>query len=285
MTVLILTSKNHIYANYLLGSLLRAGLFDEHKVVVFEQDAVYPGKSMPQGLAKYWTESGPHYVVPQIVKQVLFLVLRGLLRMTNAVDSPYYPYYVNVHPAFTRELCNGINRDAVVTRIGQLQPDILMSLYSKEIISRRILRIPRLGCVNVHPAFLPEYRGVSPTFWCLTNGEDHAGATLHHLDSGIDTGQIISQVRRSTKGIRTEHALYMVLTRLASDLIRNFMEQSPAPKSSEHRAAGDAGKRNYHSLPSKEAVKKFRERGCKFFTLREMIFDAFTRKERKTVER
>src|SRR6266545_4679095 len=55
--------------------------------------------------------------------------------------------------------------------------------------------IPRLGCVNVHPSFLPRYRGPSPIGWQLFNGEAFLGVTLHRMDVGFDTGPVLLQWR------------------------------------------------------------------------------------------
>ena len=47
--------------------------------------------------------------------------------------------------------------------------------------------------VNIHNGPLPKYRGVNPINWALKNNENSHGVTLHHIDEGIDTGDIIDQ--------------------------------------------------------------------------------------------
>lgn len=46
---------------------------------------------------------------------------------------------------------------------------------------------------NIHFSLLPKYRGCYPTAWALINNETETGATLHKIDAGIDTGDIIAQ--------------------------------------------------------------------------------------------
>ena len=52
----------------------------------------------------------------------------------------------------------------------------------------------QLASVNIHPSMLPRYRGPSPLFWQLRDGLRVVGVTLHHMNSSIDSGDIVSQM-------------------------------------------------------------------------------------------
>ncbi len=58
-------------------------------------------------------------------------------------------------------------------------------------IPAHILSIPKLGFFNFHFALLPSYRGASPVFWQIRNGEPFGGLTIHRMDEGWDTGPIV----------------------------------------------------------------------------------------------
>lgn len=60
-------------------------------------------------------------------------------------------------------------------------------------IPPRLLTLPRLGCLNVHPSLLPTGRGPEPVFWTLRHGERRTGVTIHLMDEGFDTGPILAQ--------------------------------------------------------------------------------------------
>jgi methionyl-tRNA formyltransferase len=60
-------------------------------------------------------------------------------------------------------------------------------------IPRSILTIPRLGCLNVHPSLLPANRGSEPLFWTFREGQRQTGVTIHLMDEGMDTGDIVAQ--------------------------------------------------------------------------------------------
>lgn len=68
----------------------------------------------------------------------------------------------------------------------------LVNSYSM-ILHEDLLSIPRHGAINVHGSLLPKYRGANVLNWVLINGEIKTGVTIHYVDRGIDTGDIIAQ--------------------------------------------------------------------------------------------
>jgi len=211
MKVLILTSKDHLYANVVLNKLIRSGILGDHIVIVFEQDWIIPNKNKFAALFRYFKIAGRYYVISQIIKQYIFLTLRCLNTKKNNKESPFYPYYINDLRYFYRRAFKGFNSKNAFEYIKEINPDLIISIFSKEIIPEEILKIPKYGCVNLHPALLPFYKGISPTFWVLANNEFRTGITLHYMDSGIDTGPIISQKEIIIKGFKTEHSIYIYI--------------------------------------------------------------------------
>jgi len=81
-----------------------------------------------------------------------------------------------------------------VKKLRRIKPDVIYVWSYPMILPPAILEIPKYGCVNVHMGLLPEYRGINGVRWALLNGEPKTGVTIHFMDAGIDTGDIISQV-------------------------------------------------------------------------------------------
>lgn len=71
--------------------------------------------------------------------------------------------------------------------------DIAFSIYYRKIISKKIIECTKEGIVNIHPSLLPGYRGPVPGMWALLNNERKLGVTMHYINEGIDTGDIIDQ--------------------------------------------------------------------------------------------
>lgn len=60
-------------------------------------------------------------------------------------------------------------------------------------IPSSVLRIPTHGALNIHPSMLPKYRGPEPIQWAIRRGDTEFGITLHRMDDGFDTGNVIVQ--------------------------------------------------------------------------------------------
>jgi methionyl-tRNA formyltransferase len=76
-------------------------------------------------------------------------------------------------------------------KISGLKPDAIVVVAYGKIIPPSLLKLPPLGCVNVHASLLPEYRGAAPIQWALINGEEKTGITTMRMDEGLDTGDTL----------------------------------------------------------------------------------------------
>lgn len=80
-----------------------------------------------------------------------------------------------------------------IDKITDIAPDLIVTAAYGKILPASILKIPRLGCINVHASLLPKYRGAAPIQWCIFNGDTKTGITFMEMDVGMDTGAIIQQ--------------------------------------------------------------------------------------------
>src|SRR5215471_4539592 len=78
-----------------------------------------------------------------------------------------------------------IKTNEEVRRIFEsLAPDACVVTAYGKILPEWLLRIPRLGCINVHSSLLPKYRGAAPVNWAIANGETRTGVTIMQMDAG-----------------------------------------------------------------------------------------------------
>jgi len=77
--------------------------------------------------------------------------------------------------------------------IKALQPDLIVVFWLPRLLKEDIFTIPPLGTINLHPSRLPGYRGPNPFFWAYYDYNLNPGATVHYIDKGEDTGDIILQ--------------------------------------------------------------------------------------------
>ncbi|HEY9799707.1 MAG TPA: methionyl-tRNA formyltransferase [Leptolyngbyaceae cyanobacterium] len=78
-----------------------------------------------------------------------------------------------------------------LTQLKQLEADAFVVVAYGQILSQKILDMPKLGSVNVHGSILPQYRGAAPIQWCLYNGDKETGITTMLMDAGMDTGAML----------------------------------------------------------------------------------------------
>jgi methionyl-tRNA formyltransferase len=108
---------------------------------------------------------------------------------------------------------------AVVEQLRALEPEIGLSVYFGHILKPNLLELFPKGCLNLHPALLPFNRGAYPNVWSIID-ETPAGVTLHYIDSGIDTGDIVAQEVVTILPTDTGETLYRRLELAALDLVR-----------------------------------------------------------------
>ena len=88
-----------------------------------------------------------------------------------------------------------INKTELVNKIISINPDLIIS-YGCSIIKEPLLSKFEGRFINVHLGLSPYYRGSGTNFWPLVNGEpEYVGATFMYIDEGIDTGEVIHQIR------------------------------------------------------------------------------------------
>ncbi|WP_073026245.1 methionyl-tRNA formyltransferase [Lutispora thermophila] len=78
-----------------------------------------------------------------------------------------------------------------VETLRELKPDAIVVVAFGQILSKEILDIPSLGCINVHASLLPKLRGAAPINWSIINGDKVTGVTTMYMDVGLDTGDMI----------------------------------------------------------------------------------------------
>lgn len=115
-----------------------------------------------------------------------------------------------------------VNREPRVTLVTLEQMYDVDNLVFMSVEYDRIIR-PHLFktkyLYNIHFSLLPAYKGVYPSVWPILNGEEYAGVTLHKMDQGIDTGDIIAQTRFKLSPNETSFSLYTKLIDKGTSLV------------------------------------------------------------------
>lgn len=91
------------------------------------------------------------------------------------------------------EIHQNINSDEFFAKMKDYDVDLFVSMSFNQIFKRPMINLPRYKTINCHAGKLPFYRGRNILNWALINDEKEFGITVHYVDEGIDTGDIILQ--------------------------------------------------------------------------------------------
>ncbi|MDH5633362.1 MAG: formyltransferase family protein [Gammaproteobacteria bacterium] len=155
-----------------------------------------------------------------------------------------------------------INDSRILNHIVQFKPDLIISIAGNQIFRKPLLDLAPKGCLNLHTALLPKYRGLMPSFWVLKNDEKETGVSVFFMDEGIDSGPIVVQ-KRVNIGNRTQQELIRHTKRIGMDAILEAIDLIEQDKVvlMENRDED----MSYYSFPTRQDVKEFYAKGKRFF--------------------
>lgn len=91
-------------------------------------------------------------------------------------------------------------------QLRELQPDLIVSAGFMRILSHEI--VDEFRIINSHPSLLPLFPGAHAVRDTLKSGATHTGATIHWMDAGVDTGEVIAQEEVAIEPGDTEESLH-----------------------------------------------------------------------------
>ena len=174
----------------------------------------------------------------------------NLIKFLKSVDIPVIT------------LDNPINNQNSVDKIKKYNPDLLVSILANQIFKAPILNLAPKGCINLHTALLPKYRGLMPTFWVMKNNEKKTGVSVFFVDEGIDSGPIIIQTEVEI-GNRTQEELIAYTKKIGMEAISKSIEL--IQKDKVLIIENDDSQKTYFTFPTKDDVLVFNKIGKKFF--------------------
>ena len=104
-----------------------------------------------------------------------------------------------------------------------LAPDLIVVVAFGQILSKEILSLPPLGCINVHASLLPRYRGAAPMQWAIVRGEKETGVTTMFMDEGLDTGDMLMRETLPITQAMTAAELHDAMMKLGADVLEKTL--------------------------------------------------------------
>jgi peptidoglycan/xylan/chitin deacetylase (PgdA/CDA1 family) len=145
---------------------------------------------------------GPGYVATKLIESVAQALDRLSDRIVPLAEVDDLLRRAFPHESFSlQELADrlriplvdagNLNSPGAAASLAAAKADLGVVIGTR-ILKRSTFGVPRLGCINLHKGKVPEYRGLPPGFWELYEEADTAGVTVHFIDEGLDTGDIVA---------------------------------------------------------------------------------------------
>jgi methionyl-tRNA formyltransferase len=123
-----------------------------------------------------------------------------------------------------------LNQPEAMEQLRNWAPDLIIVAAFGQILRKEVLDLPEHGCVNVHASLLPRWRGAAPISAAILHGDAQTGVTIMLMDTGVDTGPILSQ---RPVAIQPDDTMILLSQRLAEVGAHLLIETLPAYLSGE----------------------------------------------------
>jgi methionyl-tRNA formyltransferase len=172
----------------------------------------------------------------------------SIAQLAKAYGIPYGPVGNPNQPEFTDSL-------------RKRSPELLISVACPYILKEKVLEIPARGCINIHHAPLPRYKGMMPTFWQLFHGEQQLGVTIHYMAAKVDEGDALLQESLAVEAGESLHQLIRRCKRHGAHsmakVIRSLEKDEAVAVPMDHTQG------SYFTFPRREEALEFRRRGIR----------------------
>jgi len=146
-------------------------------------------------------------------------------------------------------------------------PDLLVSAYFNQRVHAPALALPKHGCLNIHPALLPEAKGVDPVFQSLLHGVPPLGVTVHFMTPELDAGRIVAQRRIEARARSSVFAITARLFDEGAELLATAIESVAGGAT----GSPQSGVGSYQSWPTRGEVRTLRARGGALLHLADLV--------------
>ena len=134
----------------------------------------------------HWSHLAFEKIIQDEFIEIVFIVPRS-----DTKDQKLKEYAIKHNIDYLHPV--SINSFEFIETARSYKTDIIVSMSFNQILKSDMLAVPKFGVINCHAGKLPFYRGRNILNWALINDEKEFGITVHYVDEGIDTGDIIKQ--------------------------------------------------------------------------------------------
>jgi len=241
MKIVFLTTNDPIYLPSFFNRVF--GQYNVRASAVYIVPPLYKNQTTFQAALRYYQTfgfEGLNGLIPRIVWAKLYK--QSIASICSRFDVKF-------------GLVKDVNDESFLVHLRQIGTDLVISVSCPQIFEKNLIELPRYGCLNIHGAILPQYRGVLPSFWMLAYGEKRAGVSIYYVNEKIDAGELCGQCIFEILPDESLNDFIMRSKAIAADLLIEIVEKIES--GTVMRIPLDLTEGSYYSWPDKEAVRRF----------------------------
>lgn len=163
--------------------------------------------------------AGKNSIAINICKYILsYYPFIELLGVVNKTDNGINKF----EPSFKKFLQMNNIQEMNIEEVYYIEDLIFISLEFDQLINTLNFKTKKI--FNIHFSLLPEYKGMYTSALPILHGKEYSGVSFHEIDNGIDTGNLISQVKFSIDDSDTARTLYYKYLEQGTDLVKKNLK-------------------------------------------------------------
>ncbi len=260
MRILILTQNENFYLPNSFGRICQS--FGSEIVCIVSAPAMSTHGGLLRGFWRHFRFFGAKGTAIMGLR-VVVAKIKALLQKPNA-KGPFYSikavancFHIPFH------YVKKINSNQFHAILNKYEPQLLISISCPQIIGEKIRDRFHLGCINVHGAPLPKYRGLMPAFWAMRNNENKTAATVHEIAAKLDNGDILLQHEVQINSEDSWDSLVRKTKAAGAEALIKAVQQIKSGKIERH--PNPDSEATYFSFPTAKERKAFLRAGRRFF--------------------
>jgi methionyl-tRNA formyltransferase len=164
--------------------------------------------------------AGRNDIAVDVIKQLLKIIDKNQIKVITSKKDEGKNFFQSSFKNFCE--LKGL-QNVQLEDVYEIEDLVFFSLEFDEIIKPDRFKSKKL--YNIHFSLLPKYKGMYTSAWPILNGESCTGVSLHEIDAGIDTGDIIAQVKFNIEITDTAKTLYLKYIKEGTSLVNSFLEK------------------------------------------------------------
>lgn len=164
---------------------------------------------------------------------------------------------------------NDLSSGRFLKRILELRPDYVFCMVN-QILKRDVFVVLGHRLLNAHGSYLPKYRGPAQYFWYLLDGAKRFGITLHFMDSGVDSGEMVFRRKfpfdNNVSAYRLHYLIAVQFGKAFNLFIKKYMEKDEIKTFRQNNKYA-----TFTHLPTKGDMRRFRHKKSKLITLSDFV--------------